>query len=68
MGRHGSDKGSWDEDGRKIAPTWPKGGAGSRPKGKAKDKPAGGFGLSIFKRGPTRGHSSTGNPRKGFWW
>jgi len=60
-------KGSWWEDGDNYASTWPKGGADKAPRGKYKEGNPGGFGLSWFKRGPTRGMSSTGKDRKGGW-
>lgn len=67
MGRKGDDKGSWDEDGRKVVKGWPKGRAGKAPKGKGKDTNPRGFAHSLFRSGPTRGHSSTGHDRRGGW-
>ena len=61
--------GFWHEDGQHGVPRgWAKGRPGKAPRGR-KDggSPRGGFGRSLFRAGPTRGHSRTGHDRRGGW-
>lgn len=60
--------GFWQEDGQHGVPRgWLKGRAGKAPRGRERDTNPRGWGRSLFRVGPTRGHIRSGHDKRGGW-